>query len=131
MERGGRRVTEVPEIMGSSTDRFPVGMLSAREDGLPAQASLLRGHGEPPVRMISGWKQAPATARTTHFQAPKQVKFDSHVNSGSRGPYVPQRSPLALPESLLVAVTVQADVPSYQCQAQECFSFGMCACSAL
>lgn len=27
MERGGRRVTVVPAIMGSSTDGFPVGML--------------------------------------------------------------------------------------------------------
>lgn len=117
--------------MGSSTDSFPVGMLSAGEDGSPAQASLLRGHGEPKVSMIQGWKQAPAAARTTRSQAPKHVKCDSHVNSGSRGPCVPQRSSLALPRSLLVAVVVRADVPSYQCQAEECFSFGMCACSAL
>lgn len=52
MERGGRRVTVVPAVVGISTDSFPVGMLSAREDGSLAQASLLRGHGEPPIRMI-------------------------------------------------------------------------------
>lgn len=32
--------------------------------------------------------------------------------------------------SLLAAATVQADVPSYQCHAQDCFSFGMCACTS-
>lgn len=131
MERGGRRVTVVPAVVQSSTDSFPVGMLSARENGSPAQASLLRRHGKPAVRMILGWKQAPATARTTHSQAPKHVKCDSHINSGFRDPYIPQRSPLALPGSLLVEMALQADVPSYQCQAQECFSLGMCARSAL
>lgn len=29
-----------------------------------------------------------------------------------------------------MAAAVQAEVPSYQCHAQECFSSGMCACTS-